>query len=262
MACRNYAIFHSDRGYFYAPCGQCMECRLKDLRDWYVRSRFEAKCKERPFHYFLTLTYDDENLPVDGFASRDDIKAFFKSLRHRFEGASIRYFATSDYGGKLGRAHFHAIVFSSVRIFANSIFNVWQKGFTKLKVLTPVSMRYCCKYTIKKRDLVGSEGYVNPRAFFRLVSKHYGENGINYFNGTDNFVEFDGKKFGWPQYLIDKIVQNGLDPHLVFDKEATKFYKTYREASYACLSFVKQNNLRQLSGDDLYNEWNGGLRRA
>lgn len=55
--CRNQVVGRTKDGFFYVhPCGQCLNCRINDTRAWYVRSRFEMKKMERPYHYFLTLS--------------------------------------------------------------------------------------------------------------------------------------------------------------------------------------------------------------
>lgn len=43
------------------PCGVCMECRLKNSKEWAFRCMKEAE--EHKSNLMLTLTYNDENLP-------------------------------------------------------------------------------------------------------------------------------------------------------------------------------------------------------
>jgi len=45
-------------------CGQCRGCRLERSRQWAMRCMHEAAQHER--NSFITLTYDDENLPFWG----------------------------------------------------------------------------------------------------------------------------------------------------------------------------------------------------
>ncbi|QCS36326.1 replication initiator protein [Capybara microvirus Cap1_SP_259] len=254
MSCRCYSVYHCDRGYYFAPCGQCLNCRLKDIRDWFVRSMFEAKKLDTPYHYFLTLTYDNDHLPADGFASREDLKNFLNYLKKNYKGDKIRYYATSDYGGRLGRAHFHLLLFCSCKLDKKRVLRIWHRGITKLLPLRDFYIKYVCKYTVKKRDLVASDGYINPKAFFRLVSHHYGDNGVDFFNGFDNFLIFGGKKYGFPKYIVDKIIECGLDVNNVFSREATRFYRTRREAYSELEVFCFDNDLSQVSGIQDYND--------
>ena len=51
---------------------------------------------------FITLTYDNENLPKDKNLNYDEFKGFMKRLRehlHRKEGRNIKYYACGEYGG-------------------------------------------------------------------------------------------------------------------------------------------------------------------
>ena len=68
MICKHQVVGKTKEGYFFVhPCGQCLNCLINNMRAWFVRSHFELKKKDRPYHYFLTLTYNDEHLPSDGF---------------------------------------------------------------------------------------------------------------------------------------------------------------------------------------------------
>ena len=49
------------------PCGQCIGCRLEKARQWAIRCVHESKMWEH--NSFVTLTYNDFNLPIDGSIS-------------------------------------------------------------------------------------------------------------------------------------------------------------------------------------------------
>ena len=44
------------------PCGQCIGCRLERSKMWAVRCMHESQLHDK--NCFLTLTYNDENLPT------------------------------------------------------------------------------------------------------------------------------------------------------------------------------------------------------
>ena len=48
---------------FKLPCGQCSGCRAGRAKEWSIRCAHEAKMHDR--NCFLTLTYDDQNVPQD-----------------------------------------------------------------------------------------------------------------------------------------------------------------------------------------------------
>ena len=77
------------------------------------------------YSWFLTLTYEDNHLPLYGTLSKDDIQNFFKRLRWYFGTEKLRYYVVGEYGsqcpdhelidcpkcGSLQRPHYHAIIF-------------------------------------------------------------------------------------------------------------------------------------------------------
>lgn len=92
------------------PCGQCDGCRLERARQWAVRCTHEASLYER--NCFITLTYNDENLPYAGNLIYEDFQLFMKRLRKKFNGRTIRFFACGEYGEDNQRPHFHACLFN------------------------------------------------------------------------------------------------------------------------------------------------------
>ena len=93
------------------PCGKCLSCRIAKRREWTMRLWHEL-----PYHQssiFLTLTYDDDNLPPNASLSKSDLQKFFKRLRKdlSYVDRKIKYFAAGEYGPKTNRPHYHAIVF-------------------------------------------------------------------------------------------------------------------------------------------------------
>lgn len=104
------------------PCGNCIGCRLEYSRQWANRCMLELKYHESA--YFLTLTYNDGNLPIHwhvdeatGEAApvatlvKRDWQLFMKRLRRAFPDQKLRFFMSGEYGEKNMRPHFHAIVF-------------------------------------------------------------------------------------------------------------------------------------------------------
>ena len=56
---------------FNLPCGHCLNCRLNYAKKWSQRCLLESKSWSENF--FITLTYDDENLPLVGDYSTGEI---------------------------------------------------------------------------------------------------------------------------------------------------------------------------------------------
>ena len=110
------------------PCGQCMSCRLEKQRIWAIRMAHEAQFWEEAlckYSIFLTLTYDDEHLPLHKTLVKDHVQGFFKRLWWKVESDKLRYYVVGEYGaqcpdheiencplcGPLQRPHYHAIIF-------------------------------------------------------------------------------------------------------------------------------------------------------
>lgn len=101
------------------PCGQCIGCRLERSRQWAMRCLHEASLYEN--NCFITLTYNDKNLPSDWSLQKRDYQLFMKNLRKRFVPKNpfnkneypslhdqfkkmfwVRYFHCGEYGEECG----------------------------------------------------------------------------------------------------------------------------------------------------------------
>ena len=93
------------------PCGQCLLCRIARRKEWSMRMLHELDRYNDSV--FLTLTYNDANLPENGSLRRTDLQKFFKRLRKQLDkdGRKIRYFACGEYGSQTQRPHYHAIIY-------------------------------------------------------------------------------------------------------------------------------------------------------
>lgn len=118
---------------------------------------------------FLTLTYDDAHLPLNGSLVKRDFQLFMKRLRKRY-GSKIRFYMCGEYGespgdGKsFGRPHYHALLFnhsfSDQRFFSrrqsgtlftsDSLSELWPFGFSVIGEVTFESAAYVSRYVMKK----------------------------------------------------------------------------------------------------------------
>ena len=76
--------------------------------EWSVRILDEASYYKT--NTFLTLTYNDENLPKDGSLSKEEVQKYLKRLRERLDGREIKFYAAGEYGEDNGRPHYHLIL--------------------------------------------------------------------------------------------------------------------------------------------------------
>lgn len=128
---------------------------------------------------FVTLTYDQEHLPHDGSINKRDPQLFLKRLRKRLASEDhprkTRYFLSGEYGDKLGRPHYHAILFGLSVLDHETVAEAWDQGFVTTAPLTPGRMAYCAKYLQKKIIKAGVDRYDDGRlSEFALMSRRPG----------------------------------------------------------------------------------------
>jgi len=93
------------------PCRSCWQCRTKRRNDYVGRMMCEASVSDRVA--FVTLTYAKRKDMAEYVLTPSHFQTAIRALRDqgRKRGFSVRYFVAGEYGGKRGRAHFHAILF-------------------------------------------------------------------------------------------------------------------------------------------------------
>lgn len=145
------------------PCGQCIGCLVTRQRDWSLRLMHEADMHDAKC--FLTLTYDDSKLPVQGQLVVSHFQNFMKRLRKRVV-APLRYYMCGEYGETFDRPHFHAILYgfdfrddrtllkrsSTGTLYTSSLLDrVWGFGFCSIGDVTIESAAYVAGYVLKKQ---------------------------------------------------------------------------------------------------------------
>lgn len=182
---------------FKVACGQCHGCRLDRASSMGLRCLHEAKMQigGMPNNQFVTLTYNNENLPEHGVLLKEHIQKFMRDLRdyvhrhidppqgenesletYRARLSRIRYYACGEYGPKDWRPHYHLIIFgfrfpdlkragkgkSGMQLFQSDLLDkIWGKGFGNIGDVTFKSASYVARYCMKKINGVAAE-------------KHYG----------------------------------------------------------------------------------------
>ncbi len=222
MAC-THPIYLKEQD-LVVPCGKCFYCRRKYVLQWSLRLTHELISYNNNA-VFITLTYNDDNLPSDKSVNVRDVQLFIKRLRKYYPDRKLKYFAVSEYGSskKTFRPHYHLIVFglscdnTKEAVFRMSgIFtkNIWKKGFTTVKPVHENTIQYTVKYILKNtlRDNLKliKFGY---KSNFSLKSKGLG---LNYL--LENWTKFvyvkhiSYKKYllGVPRFYRDKLIEKGL----------------------------------------------------
>lgn len=217
-------------GFLTVPCGRCMGCRIDKARHWTVRVAHETALHEEAV--FVTLTYSDNNLPDPPSVDRRTCQLWIKRLRKALGAERIRYFGCGEYGGRLGRPHYHFIIFghafradryfwsitkSGITEYRSPLLEeTWGLGHCTLSDVTPQTGGYVARYTTKKtatnRERLNAQtGEIYQVAEeFLLMSRRPGI-GAGWFDlyGSElfpnNFAIINGTKFPVPPYYWAKL---------------------------------------------------------
>lgn len=163
-------VFNVDDGYkdlkVEVPCGQCIGCRLDKSRQWAVRCVHEASLYED--NSFITLTYNNENLPSSKSVNKKVLQDFFKRYRKEIDkhdpGRKIRFMACGEYGDLRNRPHYHAIIFN----WRDPYERLWSKSKTGELLFRSPTLESAWKYG---HSIVGSVTFESAAYVARYVTK-------------------------------------------------------------------------------------------
>nr|AOV86346.1 putative replication protein VP4 [uncultured virus] len=210
------------------PCGRCLGCRTDRAADWARRATHEASLW--PVTSFVTLTYDDDHLPVGGHLVPKDLQDFLKRLRihaHRHSrsvdgdrGAGVRYLACGEYGDRTQRPHYHAILFNAGfrdaypvgKDMAESplLAKLWPFGSNRVSEFTPARANYVAQYTLKKigQSDCDADGVVRPAPFLRVSTRPgIGAPWLSRFREdlAHGYLVADGRKASVPRAYLRRL---------------------------------------------------------
>lgn len=209
------------------PCGQCTGCKIDRAREWSVRCMHEAKMHE--YNSFLTLTYNDEHVPLSGSLEYRHFQLFMKRLRESV--GAVRFFMCGEYGEENGRPHYHALIFGydfpdkkywrkspgGYPLYRSAeLEKLWTFGNAEIGTVTMQSAGYCARYALKKVNGGGAKAHYGDRApeFCRMSlkpgigAKYFERYGDEVF--PDDFVVADGVKVPVPRYY-EKLYKGELE---------------------------------------------------
>lgn len=248
-------VFDPDQGNgepLAVPCSQCIGCRLDKSLDWAARLMHEAN--DHDHSLFLTLTYDQDNIPTDGSLVKHHVQDFMKRLRWHYRDKRLRYYACGEYGELLSRPHYHVALFGmrfedqkpihqGAELQESKILDlIWKKGKCIIGDLTIESAAYIARYVTKK--ITGDAKYthyVNQDGVllqdeFSLMSRRPGI-GKNFF-----------KRYSSDVFPSDEIIVNGRPrkPPRYYDKlleiESSKEYREMKRRRKAWAEKMAWNN--------------------
>lgn len=216
----------------HVPCQKCLPCKINKTSEWQMRILMELKTN--PVASFVTLTYNNENLPKDRSLHKEELSAFNKAFRQDFD-KPIKFFACGEYGDSperltyfgddvepelIKRPHYHSIMFGvdNSEKTRHILYDNWHKcdsykffgknWFKTVGSVTPDSAAYVAGYCQKKLfGKMAEEEYGAKQYPFQLQSKRIGE---EYFLQNieqykkDGFIYFRGSFHPIPKVWKDK----------------------------------------------------------
>lgn len=193
----------------FVPCGHCAACRIAKKREWTIRLLHEKSYWKKTC--FVTLTYNEENLPDDRGLHKEHLQLFFKRLRRSLRDARrIKYFACGEYGDRFNRPHYHVIIFGCDCNDTDIIRTEWPFGFVKVDLVTMYRLQYVTGYVQKKLSgKYEKERYGNLQGPFQLQSQGLGARFA--LDNADELLDdgccetWTGAKFGLPRYYRKKL---------------------------------------------------------
>lgn len=223
--------------------------------------------------YFVTLTYDEDNLVhTDSGPTlyKRHLQLYIKKLRkcHPPIGRRIKYYAVGEYGGRFGRPHYHAIIFNVVS--KRSIEKAWSHGAAYIGYdCSNAAIGYTLKYISEPDTKTKYQGIEKP---FSVMSKNLGLEYLTQRSVAWHLADLeermyapllDGKKAGLPRYYADRIyskmereqIKNFLQVKRIADKlteyeaeyiQEKTYIKRKRESNDQVVKMVKHRLKQKL----------------
>lgn len=210
---------------------------------WALRCVHESRMYDE--NCFVTLTYNPEHLPKDGSVSKRDMQLFMKRLRKEIEPRQVRFYGCGEYGSKLGRPHYHVLLFNfdfsdkellyvennkhsrsastgSYKVYSSRLLDrLWTSGFTTVGDVTFESCGYVARYIGKK---IGGEKaiehYKGKEPEFALMSRKPGIGAFWFskFSGDVFPKDFttleNGRRFKPPKFYVDRLMRKDWEMYL------------------------------------------------
>lgn len=240
MLCKSPTMIRHGNIWYKVPCQKCLPCKINKTSEWKLRLLMELKTNS--VASFVTLTYNNDNLPSDRSLHKEDLSNFNKAFRQDYS-LPIKFFACGEYGDNperltffgdnvdselVKRPHYHSIMFGVDNSYKTReiLYENWHKcdswkffGKTWYKTVGQVtadSCSYVAGYCQKKLfgDLANDEykGKIPP---FQLQSKKIGE---EYFlQHIDEYKKIGGIPFNGVIHSIPATWKRKFD--IVFSPE-------------------------------------------
>ena len=200
------------------PCRRCLGCKLTKAKEWAIRCMHE--CRYHQESTFVTLTYNNEDLPKGGDLDHSDFQRFMYKLRnHQKENnlPRVRFYMCGEYGEKNKRPHYHAILFGvkfpdeeylrtrgKNRVYRSATLDrIWGHGRAETGCVSESSAGYVARYTLQKQQEEDLERICPGTGEIYKVRKPYNRSSLKPGLGYKYFEEFKTDIFP-DDFVIDE----------------------------------------------------------
>lgn len=201
------------------PCGKCLACIQARVKENSIRALFEAKnyCNVS----FLTLTYDEKNVPLehgDYTLNKKQVQQYIarvkEQIRREYKAVDFKYFIAGEYGEQLFRPHYHLILltnnirlddyFRKAWIYGNVDYQQSDDRLKSIFYTTGCVQKKFGQYTISPYS-------ENPFCLYSkgLGRSYYEEHKQELFE--DGFLRFNGIKYALPRYYKKLLARDNYD---------------------------------------------------
>lgn len=204
-------------------------------QDWTTRCMHEMRYHSTAC--FLTLTYNDANLPDNYSINREHLTLFLKRVRKRM--GAFRFFGCGEYGDINLRPHYHLLMFGHdfaedrtlwrqtktgyLTYRSPRLESLWTMGHSEIGSVTSESAGYVARYCIKKvngeaaadhytrmHPITGEVCTVSPEFLAFSNKPGLGRKWVEEFKGDiypSDFIILDGKKRPVPRYYKKQLTE-------------------------------------------------------
>lgn len=208
------------------PCGRCLACLASRRNGWTFRLLEQDRVSTNSL--FVTLTYDDQSIPLLDCQSGEiiygiqnlkedstevyqtldkaSIQKYIKRIRKENKMENMKYYFVGEYGTQTERPHYHAIIFN---VEPHLIKKKWNIGISQIDNVSQSSIHYVTKY-IMHND---KKQYEKKQRPFALISKGIGKTYVDlnkkyHKENLDELLVYKGgQKQVMPRYLKEKIFE-------------------------------------------------------
>lgn len=202
-----------------------------------------------PQNSFLTLTFSDEFMPTNGSIAKSDITQFIDRTRYHFPEQQFSFMACGEYGEKLGRPHYHVLLFgidfpdkkqeTQTLCTSNKLQELWPYGHSTIGKVTYQSAAYTARYALKKINGDKAEDHykkfqpttgeiydIEPEFLLTSRNPAIGKRWLEKYHQDlqKGFITIEGKKRQIPKYYLKLYPQ--------YDDYNASLLKSKRQSMY------------------------------